>query len=321
MTGQDLVDFTAKWARLYDQTNSTILTNKYMKEADLLDFVDARYRENAAPELKKNYAKFFEETFRLDNWEATGVVHATSTGSTLDATTAIFDSNMIGAKVYNSTDSESRTITGYTDTTTVTVDEAIDDTWDGDTIYVLSGKIKFISDLASAIEPIYLAIKYTDTDTEFRQVWSSEFEEVNEYSHEDTLTTSTYAPESYFGTEKDATGKMYTVINFRPLPSVPVSKGIYFKATVHPSALTLTTEPRLPLGHHQFLSWGAAADAGRALGLKEADINYFEGKYKEGLGRMLSTFKPRKRMFRQSYRNHNLINNRYKRQRILDTQL
>jgi hypothetical protein len=66
----------------------------------------------------------------------TGTVNATSTASTLVATAAIFTSAMVGRQVKNTTDTTYRTITGYTNTTTVTVDNVIADTWDGDAISI-----------------------------------------------------------------------------------------------------------------------------------------------------------------------------------------
>ena len=67
---------------------------------------------------------------------------AGSTGSTLVATTTgTFNKGMVGLKIYNTTDTENRTITAYTNSTTVTVSSAINDTWDGDTIKIyMSGK-------------------------------------------------------------------------------------------------------------------------------------------------------------------------------------
>ena len=65
---------------------------------------------------------------------------------------------MIDAYVVNTTDGDSRHITGYTSGTTVTVDSDIDDDWDGDTIYVFTGIYTFGGDATD----IYRA----------REVWS-----------------------------------------------------------------------------------------------------------------------------------------------------
>jgi len=319
MTGEELVLLAAKAVRLYDKVNDDVLTGKYLDKTDLLNYVDLRYREYVVPLLKANYPKFFEKTLILNNWEATGTVDASSTGSTLDVTTPIFASNMVGATVYNSTDKESRTIISFTDTTTVTLDSAIDDTWDGDTIYVLSGRILLDSgDTLAMDEPLFLGIKYTEGDTKFRTVKPQEFEELHEFEYEDTLEYSTFDPVSFFSTETDSNNVMRSAINFRPLPSVPLANSIYFKGTILPGKITLTTTPRLPLGNHGFLAYGAAADAAIALGLQKGDVDRLEAKFKEGMDVLRSTFRPRRRLQKRPYRDRVGRYNRARRQFIQD---
>jgi hypothetical protein len=67
---------------------------------------------------------------------AVGTVDSGSTGSTLQATTDIFTSGMVGFTIFNTTDGTSRTITAYTSASIVTVDTAINDTWDNDAIEI-----------------------------------------------------------------------------------------------------------------------------------------------------------------------------------------
>lgn len=60
---------------------------------------------------------------------------SSSSGSTLVSTTSVFIPNDVGKQLLNVTDGyTSAFITGYTSPTTVTLDTAIGDTWDGDTI-------------------------------------------------------------------------------------------------------------------------------------------------------------------------------------------
>src|SRR5690606_25639838 len=65
-----------------------------------------------------------------------GPASASSTGSTLVMGSSVFFPWSVGAVVKNVIDLEQRTITGYTNGTTVTVDSPINDTWDGDTITI-----------------------------------------------------------------------------------------------------------------------------------------------------------------------------------------
>lgn len=66
----------------------------------------------------------------------TDTASSSSTGSTLVATGNIFTLSMVGRQVKNTTDNTYRVITGYTNATTVTVDVAINNDWDGDAISV-----------------------------------------------------------------------------------------------------------------------------------------------------------------------------------------
>jgi hypothetical protein len=78
---------------------------------------------------------------------ASGTAASSSTGSTLVATTEIFTPGVVGLTIHNTTEGTTRVITGYTASssgTTVTVDSAINDTWDGDTIKIY-GEGKFLA--------------------------------------------------------------------------------------------------------------------------------------------------------------------------------
>lgn len=75
---------------------------------------------------------------------ASGAAAASSTGSTLVAATEIFTPGVVGLTIHNINDTATRIITGYTNATTVTVNSAINDTWDGDTI-VIYGEGKFLA--------------------------------------------------------------------------------------------------------------------------------------------------------------------------------
>lgn len=98
-------------------------------------------------------------------------VSASSTGSTLVASTSVFNSGMVGMTVTNTTDGATRTITAYTSATTVTVNSAINDTWDGDSIVMyIAAKYLAVNGayMVLANNPVYPRRTYwtgTDTDT------------------------------------------------------------------------------------------------------------------------------------------------------------
>lgn len=68
--------------------------------------------------------------------EVTGTASASSSGTTLIATTAIFDADMVGYSVMNTTDGDVAVITAFTSTTQVTVSKTIGDNWDNDALYI-----------------------------------------------------------------------------------------------------------------------------------------------------------------------------------------
>jgi hypothetical protein len=100
-------------------------------------------------------------------YSATGTADATSTGTTLIATTNMFSNNMVGFDVYNFTDGTTATITAFTSATTVTVDTTIGDTWDGDTIYVLGNEFTLTGTAADAFEINYVWIKFNSGDQNY----------------------------------------------------------------------------------------------------------------------------------------------------------
>lgn len=71
----------------------------------------------------------------------TGTVDASSSGTTLIATSGIFTSGMVGFTIFNTTDTSSAVITAFTSSTTVELGTSIGNTWDGDAIAIyMDGK-------------------------------------------------------------------------------------------------------------------------------------------------------------------------------------
>lgn len=108
-------------------------------EVDMANFINRHYM---ASSVSGEYLKYATETSTVTTpvvWTATA--SSSSTGSTLVATGNVFSEFMVGWTINNTTDGATRTITAYTNATTVTVNSAINDTWDGDTLTIsLDGK-------------------------------------------------------------------------------------------------------------------------------------------------------------------------------------
>jgi len=147
------------------------LTNRGVAEVDIEEIANDTYRNDIFPLFAPHNPSDFRRVGYADNWVANGTVSASSTASTLVATTAIFNASMVGLTVNNSTDSVSAVITAFTSTTTVTVDVVIGDTWDGNSIFVLGKEFSFGGDGNDIWMIETVAAKYSDTAT-YKTVFS-----------------------------------------------------------------------------------------------------------------------------------------------------
>lgn len=66
----------------------------------------------------------------------TATASSSSSGYSLVSTSAVFNSKMVGARVFNLTDNTSAVIDSYVSSTNVILKTAINDTWDGDSIRI-----------------------------------------------------------------------------------------------------------------------------------------------------------------------------------------
>lgn len=112
-----------------NQESSVVATTS---DVDFTNFIGRHYFIGSADTEYLRYASESGSSTLVTIFSTT--VSASSTGSTLVADTEIFNSGMVGLTVSNTTDGTTRVITAYTNATTVTVDSAINDTWDTDTI-------------------------------------------------------------------------------------------------------------------------------------------------------------------------------------------
>lgn len=294
----------------YVDSSGDPLADKDISEDDVDNWINDRYLEELFPEYARLKPEFYSQESKAANYQATGTVHATSTSTTLDATTAIFTSNMVDGIVYSSTSDESRKITAYTDTTTVTVDSAIDDDWDGDTIYVFTGIVTLGGNATDTDRIYWVGIKYDSDDEDYTRCISREDRDMyrRKRGREWSGRFSRTAPEYSFDTV-DVSGVPTSAIVIRPFDwEAADTTAIYIKYTEKPAALSSDTDvPRLPIAHHKILVYGAVADA--YLEMENAGMaDKFEGKYKEAF-RRLSRSHPAERKKRQInfMRRHNRL--------------
>ncbi len=273
----------------YVDSTGAILTTKDITETDIGNWVNDRYLDDCVAQLSTQYPEDYEVTSKASFYKATGTVAATSTDYTLDASTAIFNNTMVGDHVYNSTDEELARITGYTDTTTVTIDTEIDDTWDGDTIYVLGHEFAVGGDATDMRSIRYVGVAYSDDAVEkdlYRTCLQLDYNQVFQNGNE---VYSEVAPIFYLSTSM-VSSVPYTDIGILPEPKVNVSNGIKLRYVQLPAALSADADvPRMPLGSHSLLVVGGTSDALRKqLRYEEADA--YEVKYQMAKQEMLATY-------------------------------
>jgi hypothetical protein len=270
-----------------DSTGAAITTE--ILATDVINWINDRYREDLVPEYARANPKYFEQEAWMDSWVATGTVSATSTSTTLVATSAIFTESMVDGTVKNTTDSSSANIVGFTDTSTVTLDTTIGDTWDGDTIYVHNGVYGFDTDATDLMEVTYVGVKYLSTDDDYQRAEAKDQRDLfrNRKGRSKYDTFSKVAP-VYTIETIDVAGVPKTGIRIFPFDwTSPLENAIYFKYVELPAELSADGDiPRLPLGFHKLLVFGATADGLRKLE-KFNEANEFESQYQNGLRKML----------------------------------
>lgn len=121
-------------------------------EVNMVNYIGRNYLASNLSTENVRYATETGNTTVLKIFSTTA--SASSTGSTLVASTAIFNSGMVGMTISNTTDGTTRTVTAFTNSTTVTVNSAINDTWDGDTIEM------YISAKYLAVNGAYMVLSH-----------------------------------------------------------------------------------------------------------------------------------------------------------------
>lgn len=235
-----------KYLKRYDDTNGWKASNTDVTEDDVEEFINETYLEELAPLFINKFPENFRTKARTNSWIATGTVDVSSTSTTLVATSSIFTSSMVGLKIWNDTDEELAEITDYTDASTLTLDTAIGNTWDGDTIYVLGKEFSFGGDASDLYQLESIGIKYStssqyyqkatliDEPTLFRQGWE-EGSEASPYVYLTTLSVN---------------GSLLSGVGISPKFSKKVTDAIEISALVRPPALSADGDiPRLPVAN------------------------------------------------------------------------
>jgi hypothetical protein len=220
--------------------DSTIVSGIFT-ETSIGNKVNDIYLEVLFPYLSDKFPQEFEQTtYPVSTYTATGTVSASSTSTTLIATTSIFANSMEGFQVYNATDDEYVKIVTYSSATQVTVDTTIGDTWDGDTIYVLGNEFTLGGGATDAKELSSIGIKYNSSDSYFTQCTRANKRTVMYES--DRYST---ASPIFYETTVDVGGVPTSAIGIIPYPTHYDGK-LQLLYTERPSSLSSSSdEPRL----------------------------------------------------------------------------
>lgn len=282
----------AEYLNQLDRDGSTIVEGR-VTSASITRKINQIYRDELFPMLSDRYPQDFEqETYPQSTYTATGTVDSTSTGTTLVATTGIFDNTMEGFTVENTTDSSTREISTYTNATQVTVDSAIDDDWDGDTIYVRGNEFVLGGETTDIKEIRQVFIKYSSGDSYWKECRRLNREDALRVRDEGSYSTGDPV---FYLTTIDVDGVLKQGIGFLPYPTSYAGK---FKVVYieKPTALSSDTDTTMlgNIGIDQVIIDGVVA-WGFAVQEKWKSADRYRNLYQEGKKLLLTNYKPKSR--------------------------
>ena len=250
------------------------------------------YLDEVFQVLADKYRQDFEQdTYPQGTYTATGTVDATSTGTTLVATTSIFDNTMEGFTVQNTTSVATAKIVTYVSPTQVTLDTTIDDDWDGDTIYVLGNEFPIAGDASNFREIKQIQVKQTTADQEYKVC--------GRINKNDAVKNgfSYFTRESpvYYLTTVDVDGTPTRTVGILPFPTEYTGK---WKMTYieKPAALSEGTDEPLynNIGVNEILINGTTAWA-FAIKREWDSAKYWNMLYEKGKNELIQNYKPKSR--------------------------
>lgn len=261
------------------------------------NYMNFLYREDIFPFLSDKFPRdFMQTTEPFDLWTATGTVHASSSGTTLVATTSIFTNDMAGKEVINQDTGQKIKIASFTSATTVTLEEEPDESWSGDVIYVLGNEYGISKDPSEAgdVKEIHeFWVRYDSSlETEFIPA-----EQRNPY-HVRRNGYSYNSPSSPFFYDTMLTVDDVSIkgVGLIPAPTGYQGQG-YITYTAKPVVIEDDTEPTLQVvGLGLILADGVTSWALGIKGEDQKDIDLYQNKYKEGKANILLNYKPKNRL-------------------------
>ena len=236
----------AKELNLLDSSDD-ILTGKDITEAKIGQSINDAYVEEIVPVLMGQYPQDYEQTSVAPNYTVTGTADSTSTGTTLIATTSIFNLGMVGLYVENYTDTTYAKITGYTNGTTVTLNTTIGNDWDGDSLRIINNKIAIGGNATD-----YSTIKRLD----IRKTSSSDYLKATPRFYNDVFLkgTESIVNPIYILTTTSVSGTPTKTLAIYPTWTASDDYAIKMRYLQKPTELSSDSDvPNLPLRHQKFI--------------------------------------------------------------------
>ncbi len=251
-------------------------------------------REVIFNRLSDKFPEDFERTtYPFSTYTATGT--ASTVGTTLTATTAIFDNSMEGFSIENATLGESAVIKTYTSPTVVVLKTAPTVDWTADTVYVLGNIYSFGSDTTDLKVIRRVGIQYASTDTYFNNAKLEIYENLVSRGNE---TFSKSAPYFYRTTTNEVdsnnVARPKAAIGILPFPDSYLGKIKVAYIEKPPELIVDTDVPVLDItGLGQCVIEGVTAWGFRKL--EKFDVaDRHEAKYQEILESIIRKYRPHK---------------------------
>jgi hypothetical protein len=251
-------------------------------------YLNRVYREEIFMLLSDKYPEdFIQTTDPIAMYEGPAVVDTASTGTTLITTTAIFKDSHEGLYVYNADLATKAKIVTYIGDSTVTLDTTIGDTWDGDSVYVLSKRFSFQGDATDLKEIMRVGVKYTSTDTYYRTATRMFANTLYEEGNESAYKTAPI----WIRTTETIDDVMIPAVDIIPQAETINGKLILYYIQKPPILASGDSPILVNAGVSEAMVNAATAWGFRKLQNMNASLN-FERLYKEGLQRIIQTYKP-----------------------------
>lgn len=263
------------------------LTGRDVTEDDIGDMINDLYRGELFQYITTQYPAYYRQVSKADNWLVSGTVDATTATNILVATTSIFTNGMVGLWVYNTATDAKEKITGYTSGTTVTLENDIDDTWDGDAIQVLGQEFAISGDATDLYVIEQVGIKYDENRQDYinTQNLRPKFDMLQRGDE----IYSEGRPQVY-STTINVGGTPTTGFGVLPQFSVPLADSIELTYIAKPVALSADGDvPRIP--DDLALLYGATAWAFRQRQLF-TEAGRWEELYQQKKKQMLANYRP-----------------------------